>query len=107
MFKKLEVPILGIVENMSYLELPDGSRMDLFGEGGGQRLATSTETTYLGGIPIDQNVRIGGDTGKPIVISHPDSPVAKAFTELAEKIAQKVSVAAFGGNKSLPISIVE
>lgn len=107
MFKKLEVPILGIVENMSYLDLPDGTRMDLFGEGGGERLANVTETTFLGGIPIDQNVRIGGDTGKPIVISHPESVVAKAFTELAEKIAQKVSVAAFGANNTLPINIVE
>lgn len=108
MFKKLEVPILGIVENMSYLELPDGTKMDLFGEGGGAHLAHITETTYLGGIPIDQHVRIGGDTGKPIVDSHPDSSVAKALTEIAEKIAQKVSVAAFGGgSNSLPITIVE
>ena len=93
---------------MSYLDLPDGTRMDLFGTGGGEKLATATETAYLGGIPIDQNVRIGGDTGKPIVISHPESVVAKAFVEISEKIAQKVSVAAFGGaNNTLPISIVE
>ncbi|MBL8061602.1 MAG: Mrp/NBP35 family ATP-binding protein [Anaerolineales bacterium] len=107
MFKTLEVPILGVVENMSYLEMPDGSRMDLFGTGGGERLAQATETTFLGHVPIDQNVRIGGDTGKPIVDSHPDSPVAKAFTEIAMKIAQKVSVAALGANNSLPINIVE
>ena len=108
MFKKLEVPILGVIENMSYLDLPDGTRMDLFGTGGGERLATVTETAYLGGIPIDQNVRIGGDTGKPIVISHPESAVAKAFVEISEKIAQKVSVAAVGGaNTTVPISIVE
>jgi len=80
MFKTLEVPILGIVENMSYLDLPDGTRMDLFGSGGGEQLAQATETTFLGKIPIDQNVRIGGDSGKPIVVSYPDSPVAKAFT---------------------------
>ncbi|GAB1472486.1 Mrp/NBP35 family ATP-binding protein [Chloroflexota bacterium] len=107
MFKTLEVPILGIVENMSYLEMPDGSKMDLFGSGGGERLAQATETDFLGGVPIDQNVRIGGDTGKPIVDSHPDSPVAKALTEIAMKIAQKVSVAALGTNNSLPINIVE
>jgi hypothetical protein len=69
MFKTLEVPILGVVENMSYLEMPDGSRMDLFGSGGGEKLAQATETTFLGGVPIDQNVRIGGDTGKPISCS--------------------------------------
>jgi len=107
MFKTLEVPILGIVENMSYLDLPDGTRMDLFGSGGGERLAQSTETTFLGGIPIDQNVRIGGDTGKPIVASHPDSVVAKALIEISQKIAAKVSVAALSTKNELPINIVE
>ncbi len=107
MFKTLEVPILGIVENMSYLDLPDGSRMDLFGAGGGEYLAKITETAYLGGIPIDQNVRIGGDTGKPIVASHPDSPVAKALIDIAQQIASKISVAAIGSNNSVPINIVE
>ena len=107
MFKTLEVPILGIIENMSYLEMPDGSKMDLFGSGGGEKLAQATETDFLGQIPIDQNVRIGGDTGKPIVDSHPDSPVAKAFTGIAQGIAQRMSMAALGTNKSLPINIVE
>lgn len=107
MFKTLEVPILGIIENMSYLELPDGSKMDLFGAGGGEKLAQATESTFLGQVPIDQNVRIGGDTGKPIVDAHPDSPVARAFTEIAQKIAQKSSVAALGANNTLPINIIE
>jgi ATP-binding protein involved in chromosome partitioning len=107
MFKTLEVPILGVVENMSYLEMPDGSKMDLFGAGGGEKLAQATDTAFLGQVPIDQNVRIGGDTGKPIVDSHPDSPVAKALTDISMKIAQKVSVAALGTNNSLPINIVE
>lgn len=107
MFKTLEVPILGIVENMSYLELPDGTRMDIFGSGGGEELARVTETTFLGTVPMDQNVRIGGDTGKPIVVSYPDSPVAKALTEIAQKIAAKVSVAALSGKNELPINIVE
>jgi len=107
MFKTLEVPILGIVENMSYLELPDGTRMDIFGSGGGEELARVTETTFLGNVPMDQNVRIGGDTGKPIVVSYPDSPVAKALTEIAQKIAAKVSVAALSGKNELPINIVE
>jgi ATP-binding protein involved in chromosome partitioning len=107
MFKTLEVPILGVVENMSYLDLPDGTRMDLFGSGGGAELAKATETTFLGGIPIDQNVRIGGDSGKPIVASHPDSPVAKALVEISQKIAAKVSVAAMGANNTLPINIIE
>lgn len=107
MFKKLEVPILGIVENMSYLELPDGTHMDIFGTGGGEHLAHMTSTAFLGKVPMDQNVRIGGDTGKPIVTSHPDSPVAKALREIAENIAAKVSVAALGGNNEISVTIVE
>lgn len=107
MFKQLEVPILGVVENMSYLDLPDGTRMDLFGSGGGESLAQATETAFLGKIPIDQNVRIGGDSGKPIVVSHPESAVAQAFTDISQKIAAKVSVAALGANHTLPINIVE
>ena len=69
MFRTLEVPILGIIENMSYLDLPDGTRMDIFGSGGGEQLAQAHQTNFLGKVPIDQNVRIGGDSGKPIVVS--------------------------------------
>ncbi len=107
MFRTLEVPILGIIENMSYLELPDGTRMDIFGSGGGQRLAQATQASFLGQVPMDQNVRIGGDTGKPIVVSYPESPVALALTEIAMRIAAQVSVAALGAKNELPINIVE
>jgi ATP-binding protein involved in chromosome partitioning len=107
MFKTLEVPILGIIENMSYLDLPDGTRMDIFGSGGGEQLAQATETVFLGKVPIDQNVRIGGDSGKPIIVTHPDSPVARAFVEISQKLAAKMSVAALGANNTLPINIVE
>ena len=106
MFRKLEVPILGIVENMSYLELPDGTRMDIFGTGGGERLADSAGVPFLGSAPIDQNVRIGGDGGKPIVVSHPESPVALALTEIAQKVAARVSVNALSGGKAMEINIV-
>jgi len=107
MFKTLEVPILGIIENMSYLDLPDGTRMDIFGSGGGEQLAQATGTNFLGKIPIDQNVRIGGDSGKPIVASHPDSAAARSLREITETIAAKVSVAALSGKNEVPISIVE
>ena len=107
MFKTLEVPILGIVENMSYLDLPDGTRMDIFGSGGGEQLAQGTGTKFLGKIPIDQNVRIGGDGGKPIVVSHPDSAAARALREITETIAAIVSVAALSAKNELPINIIE
>jgi ATP-binding protein involved in chromosome partitioning len=107
MFKTLEVPILGIIENMSFLELPDGTHMDIFGTGGGEHLAQMTSTPFLGKVPIDQNVRIGGDTGKPIVVSHPDSPVAKSLREISENLAAKVSVAALSGKNEIPINIVD
>jgi ATP-binding protein involved in chromosome partitioning len=107
MFRQLEVPILGVVENMSYLDLPDGTRMDIFGSGGGEQLAQSTQTNFLGKVPIDENIRIGGDSGKPIVVSHPDLPVAIAMREIAQKVAAHVSIAALGGGNELPINIVE
>ena len=107
MFRTLEVPILGIIENMSYLDLPDGTRMDIFGSGGGEQLAQATQTNFLGKVPIDQNVRIGGDSGKPILVSHPDSPVANVLREIAQKIAAQVSVAALSTKNEVPINIVE
>jgi ATP-binding protein involved in chromosome partitioning len=107
MFRQLEVPILGVIENMSYLDLPDGTRMDIFGSGGGERLAEATGTTFLGKIPIDPRVREGGDNGKPAVIEIPDSPAAKALTEIAQKVAARISVEAMGGKNELPINIVE
>ena len=95
MFQKLEIPIFGIVENMSYLETPSGEKMDIFGSGGGEALAAETGESYIGGIPIDPAVRVGGDSGVPVVVSHPDAPVSKALRAIAEEIAAKVSVAAY------------
>jgi ATP-binding protein involved in chromosome partitioning len=107
MFRTLEVPILGVIENMSYLDLPDGTRMDIFGSGGGQQLAQATGTTFLGMIPIDPTIREGGDTGKPIVVAKPDSVAAKMLTEIAGKVAAQISIAALSGKNELPINIVE
>ena len=107
MFRTLEVPILGVIENMSYLDLPDGSRMDIFGSGGGEQLAAATETPFLGKIPIDPSVREGGDSGKPIVIAWPESAAAQALRQIAESLAAKISVAALGGKNELPINIVD
>ncbi|MBI5053269.1 MAG: Mrp/NBP35 family ATP-binding protein [Chloroflexi bacterium] len=92
MFKQMEVPLLGVVENMSYLAMPDGSQMDLFGRGGGKKLAAELGVPFIGEVPIDAQVRVGGDSGVPILVSHPDSAAAKAFRAIAEDIAAKISI---------------
>ncbi|HEY5984114.1 MAG TPA: Mrp/NBP35 family ATP-binding protein [Anaerolineales bacterium] len=107
MFRTLEVPILGVIENMSFLDLPDGTRMDIFGSGGGEQLAQSTNTPFLGKIPIAPAVREGGDRGTPIVITQPDSPAAIALRQIAEGLAARISVAALSGKNELPINIVD
>ena len=86
MFDKVNVPHLGVIENMSYLETPDGSRQNLFGEGGGAATAESLKTPLLGKIPIDPSVRIGCDNGIPIVISDPESSAAVEFFKIARQI---------------------
>jgi ATP-binding protein involved in chromosome partitioning len=99
MFRKLEIPLLGVVENMSYLDLPDGTRVDVFGTGGGKRLAEAAGIPFLGEIPMDPKVRVGGDTGAPVTITHPDSPVAKAILAVSEAIAACMSVTALSENR--------
>lgn len=107
MFRQLEVPVFGVVENMSFLELPDGTRMDIFGTGGGERLAQQAGVPFIGAIPMDPAVRQGGDDGVPVTVSRPDSPVAKALRHVAEDIAAKVSVAAMQGSASfIPINLI-
>jgi ATP-binding protein involved in chromosome partitioning len=107
MFRQLEVPLLGVIENMSFLELSDGTRMDIFGSGGGQHLADAAGVPFIGSVPLDPSVRVGGDSGKPVIISHPDSAVAKALRAAAEDIAAKLSVAALKGQSSfIPINLV-
>jgi len=91
MFNKLNIPILGVIENMSYLELEDGTRMDIFGRGGGKTLAERAGVPFLGEIPLTPAIREGGDGGKPIVIADPDSPAAKALDEITCSVAGKIS----------------
>ncbi len=106
MFRQLNIPILGIVENMSYLELPDGARVDVFGSGGGESLSEETGIPFIGTIPMDAKVRHGGDNGKPVVITDPESAVALALKKIAEDIAAKVSVAALRSGDFVPIKMV-
>lgn len=106
MFKQLEVPVLGVVENMSYLELPDGTRMDVFGSGGGEELARASGVPFIGNIPMDPAVRLGGDQGKPIVITNPDSPTSKAMVAVAQAVAARLSVLTFQGSGGVPINLI-
>jgi ATP-binding protein involved in chromosome partitioning len=106
MFRQLDVPIFGVVENMSFLELPDGSRMDIFGSGGGERLAHEAGVPFIGAVPIDPAVRTGGDNGEPVTAAQPDSAVARALTRVAMDVAAKISVAAMSQGNFVPINLV-
>jgi ATP-binding protein involved in chromosome partitioning len=96
MFQQLNVPVLGIVENMSYFIPPDmpDKQYDIFGSGGGSKTASELGVPLLGCIPLEIATRFGGDNGVPIVVADPDSASAKALTAIALNIAGKVSVAA-------------
>ena len=104
-FRQMEVPILGVIENMSYLLLPDGTKMDVFGQGGGRKLAEAAGVPFIGEIPMEPQVRVGGDAGVPIVVSHLDSAAAKALVAVAQDIAAKISVQNFmNQNNVIPIT---
>jgi ATP-binding protein involved in chromosome partitioning len=90
MFRQVRVPLLGVVENMSYFIGEDGKRYQLFGQGGGKKLATLMGVPFLGEIPIDPRVAECGDGGEPIVHKYPDSPVAKAYLALATNLSQEL-----------------
>jgi len=91
MFRKLNVPILGVVENMSYFQAPDtGTRYAIFGEGGGARVAEEFGVPLLGQIPLEMETRRGGDAGVPIVVGQPDSTQAAAFRAIAVAVTDRV-----------------
>jgi len=95
MYQKLNIPTLGIVENMSYYTCPNCHfETDLFGHGGGEGLATDLEIPFLGRLPIYQPIREGSDTGVPLIVAEPASPAAKAFLTVAERAAAQISIAA-------------
>ncbi|GAX44913.1 hypothetical protein NIES4075_59320 [Tolypothrix sp. NIES-4075] len=96
MFQQMNVPVLGIVENMSYFIPPDmpDKQYDIFGSGGGEKTATELGVPLLGCVPLEICTRVGGDSGVPIVVGEPDSASAKALYAIALTIAGKVSVAA-------------
>jgi ATP-binding protein involved in chromosome partitioning len=88
MFEKVNVPILGLVENMSYFTTPNGERVEIFGHGGGRSEAQRRGVPFLGEVPIFTEIREGGDSGKPVVVSNPNKPAGKAFLRVAEALKQ-------------------
>ena len=95
MFEKLTVPVLGIIENMSYFITPDtGQRLEIFGHGGAEAAAEEHAIDFLGAVPLATEIRAGGDEGRPIVEFDPDNPVAQAFRDIAQRIADKAEVLA-------------
>jgi ATP-binding protein involved in chromosome partitioning len=96
MFRQVRVPVLGIIENMSYLQGEDGKRLNLFGHGGGQKLANEAGVPFLGEIPIDPRVAECGDQGEPIVHRYPDSGVARAYQALATTVIEQLRRAGQG-----------
>jgi ATP-binding protein involved in chromosome partitioning len=95
MFETVNVPVLGVIENMSYFIAPDtGHRYDIFGKGGGQKLADEYNLNFLGEVPLGMEVRESGDKGVPVIISTPDSQQTAAFKKVAEEVARQVSIEA-------------
>ena len=97
MFEEVKVPILGIIENMSYLPLPDGTRIHPLGQGGGAKLATEIGVPFLGELPIDAKVSECGDAGEPIVRKYPDHPVSLAYLALAQIVVNEMANRPQGG----------
>jgi ATP-binding protein involved in chromosome partitioning len=95
MFRQLNIPVLGVMENMSGFVCGHcGERTEIFGEGGGERLAKDMGIPFLGAVPIDARVRSGGDEGKPILVAYPESPAAAALRAVAGKVAAQISIQA-------------
>jgi ATP-binding protein involved in chromosome partitioning len=108
MFRRVDVPVLGIVENMSYFIAPDtGKRYDIFGHGGARREAERLGTPFLGEIPLDMAIRETSDSGKPIVVSDPDGPHAKVYREIATQVWEGVRRERAEGGRAPPRIVVE
>jgi ATP-binding protein involved in chromosome partitioning len=103
MFKKLNAPVLGIVENMSTYVCPHcGARDEIFGAGGARKTAERLNIPFLGEIPLETTIRVASDAGKPVVLTNPDSPAARAFMAVAEQLAAQVGAIAQGAHGREP-----
>ncbi|MCY4618936.1 MAG: Mrp/NBP35 family ATP-binding protein [Chloroflexi bacterium] len=104
MFEKLDVPVFGIVENMSYFITPDtGQRVEIFGHGGARDAADDLEIDFLGEVPLATEVRAGGDDGQPIVAFDAENPAAEAFVSIANRVAVKAAASALLQPVTIPV----
>ena len=105
MYRKLNIPTIGLIENMSHFVCPSCQHeSDIFGKGGGEALAESLAVPFLGRVPIYEPIRVGGDEGVPIVVKEPESPAGRAFLAAAERAAAQVSIAAY--RRPIPLTPV-
>ncbi len=108
MFRKVDVPILGIIENMSYFICPDcDSRHDIFSTGGAEKEAAKLDVAFLGGIPLDMTIRQTSDAGEPIVATQPENPHSKAYSSIAQKIWDSLEGQNAEGPGTIPAIIIE
>ena len=106
MYKKLNIPTLGIIENMSYFVCPGCQKeSDIFGTGGGEAMAAELGVPFLGRIPLYQPIREGGDSGVPLMIAEPESPAARAINTAAEQLAAQISIASYT-RPTIPLTLV-
>ena len=106
MFKKLNAPLLGIIENMSAYVCPHcHTREDIFGAGGARRIAEQFGIPFLGEIPLSMPIRVASDAGKPMVLAMPDSPAAQAFMAAAQQLAAQVSIRAMQGELTPQVKV--
>jgi ATP-binding protein involved in chromosome partitioning len=108
MFKKVDVPLLGIVENMSYFIAPDtGARYDIFGHGGARREAERLGVPFLGEVPLTMDVRESSDAGTPVVVSNPEGPQAKVYREIAAKVLERLKAEQTATEAAAPAIVFE
>jgi len=107
MYKKLNIPTLGIIENMSHFVCPScNHEADIFGRGGGEEMANQLGVAFIGRIPLYQPIREGGDSGMPLMMSDPGSPAARAFMAAAERVAAEISIASYKQRAAIPLTPV-
>ncbi len=91
LFGKTAIPVLGVVENMAYLTMPDGTEMEIFGRGGAKQMADALKVPFLGEVPLDPAMRKGCDEGRPVTALEPDSAQASRFKVMAQKVLDQLS----------------